>query len=189
MPKVSIVIPVWGEYKKFLNNCLESVKRQTYKDYEVIVVENKTDLPSARNEGICRATGEYIMPLDVDDELRADYLEKTVGKGDIVTTAHFGAGNKKAIPVLEVNLADLKRHNVVIACSLFKKKVWEDIGGYDEKLTVGWEDWDFWLRAMLKGYKIETVNEPLYHYKQRKGSMVTKMGDTNKIKQYILNKI
>lgn len=187
MPRISIVIPVWGTYKKYLPDCLASVEAQTYKDFEVIVVENKTDLPSARNEGIRMAKGEYIMPLDVDDELREDYLEKTVDKGDIVTTAHFGCGRRHEIPTSEVNIIDMKRGNVVIACSLFKKKVWEDVGGYDESLKDGYEDWDFWLSAMLKGYKIEVVNEPLYHYKKRRDSMVNTM-NRKKAEEYIINK-
>ena len=40
---VSIIIPIWGEYKKYLNECLESIKAQTYKDYEVIVIDDETD--------------------------------------------------------------------------------------------------------------------------------------------------
>lgn len=184
---VSIIIPVWGDYKKYLPDCIASIERQTYKDYEVIIVENKTDLPSARNEGIKRAKGEYILPLDVDDCLREDYLEKTVGKGDIITTAYYNNSEKKVLPAREINLADLKRTNLIIACSLFKKEVWEKVGGYDEEMKDGYEDWDFWIRCLTAGYKVITIDEPLYEYKKRRESMVNTM-NRQKAEQYIKNK-
>lgn len=187
MPKVSIIIPVWGEYRKYLNECLENIRKQTFKDYEIIVVDNKTDLPSARNEGIRRAKGEYILPMDVDDFLREDYLEKTVDKGDVVTTAHYNNSEKCVLPARNIELVDLKRTNLVIACSLFKKSVWEDIGGYDEDFKHGYEDWDFWIRVMTKGYKITVIPEPLYEYRKHKDSMVNTM-DRIIIEQQIRNK-
>ena len=89
---VSIIIPVWGEYKKYLDECLESIKAQTYKDYEVIVIDDETDLAKARNKGIRKAKGDWIVILDVDNKLTPKYLEKTAYKGDIVATdlQHFG---------------------------------------------------------------------------------------------------
>lgn len=185
---VSVVIPIWGEYKKYLNECLTSVNNQTFKDFEIIIIEDKTDLPSARNEGIRRSKGEYILPLDVDDMLREDYLEKTVGRGDIVTTAHYNNSEKHLLPAKEINLIDLKRTNLVIACSLFKKSVWEKVGGYDENLKDGYEDWDFWINAMTHGYKITVIDEPLYNYRKRRESMVNSMTNREQIIKYINQK-
>lgn len=187
MPKVSIIVPVWGEYIKYLDGCLDNLNKQTYKDFEIIIVKDKTDLPSARNEGIRRSKGEYIMPMDVDDCLREDYLEKTVDKGDVVTTGHYNNSEKCNLPARNIELADLLRTNIVIACSLYKKKVWKDVGGYDEDLKSGYEDWDFWIRVMKAGYKIEVIPEPLYEYKKRAESMVNKM-DRIKIEQLIKDK-
>jgi glycerol-3-phosphate cytidylyltransferase len=187
-PLVSIVIPVWGDYKKYLPECLESIKAQTYKNYEIIIVENKTDLPSARNEGIKKAKGKYILLLDVDDLLDPRYLEKTIKKGgDIITTAHLLNGEKKILAEC-VTLDEIRRHNVVIACSLFKKEVWEKIKGYDETLNRGLEDWDFWIRAMEEGYKIEVIDEPLYIYRKRADGMISSMKNKTEVIKYILNK-
>lgn len=89
---ISIVIPVFN-VKPYLDRCISSVLRQTYKDLEIIIVDDgSTDgsselcdtlatldgritvvhqenqgLSSARNAGIIRATGEYVMFLDSDD--------------------------------------------------------------------------------------------------------------------------
>lgn len=189
MYKVSIIIPVWGSYKEFLPACLESLKRQTFKDFEIIIVDNKTDLPSARNDGIKRAKGEYILPLDVDDEIEPDYLEKTINRGDIVTTGYYHNRGENHIVTRNVSLDGFKNCNQLIACSLFKKKVWDVIGGYDESMKNGYEDWDFWYRAVKNGFKVLVIPEPLYHYNRRQGTLVDDaISKHEELKQYILNK-
>ena len=91
MPKFSIIIPVYN-VEKYIKKCLDSVFAQTFKDYEVIVVNDGTQdnsielikdyniriinqknqgLSVARNTGVKHATGEYLLFLDSDD-----YLEK-----------------------------------------------------------------------------------------------------------------
>jgi GT2 family glycosyltransferase len=189
MAKVSIIIPCWGVYKQFLQECLASIDKQTYKDYEVIVVDTETDLPTARNKGIEKATGEYILPLDVDDEIEPNYLEKTVDKGDIVTTGYYHSKGQNIIVEQNVTVDGFKDRNQLIACSLFKKEVWESIDGYDEEMKLGYEDWDFWYRAVKQGYKVTVINEPLYNYKRRSDSMIsTTVTHHNELKNYILNK-
>ena len=180
-PLVSIIIPVWGNYKKYLKRCLDSIDSQSFKNYEIIVVDNKTDLPSARNEGIKKAKGNYILPLDVDDSLHQEYLARVIEtlketKADIITTA-CNQNGKKYLPALEVSLEKMTETNIVIACSLFKKEVWNKIGGYDETMKTGLEDWDFWLRAMMKGYKVEVLDEMLYNYNKRPDGQISVMKD------------
>ena len=110
--RVSVVIPVYN-VKPFLERCVQSVLRQTYKDLEIILVDDgSTDgsgelcdqlalsdqrirvihqenqgLSGARNTGIRQATGEYIIFLDSDDEwLLSDGLENLLQgeKADLI---------------------------------------------------------------------------------------------------------
>ena len=98
---ISIIVPVYNT-EKYLRKCLESIENQTYKDFEVILIndgskdnslnickefisdksnyellsqENK-GLSSARNEGLKLATGDYVTFLDSDDWLESQYLEQ-----------------------------------------------------------------------------------------------------------------
>ena len=89
MPKFSIVIPVYN-VEEYIGRCLESVKNQTFKDYEVIVVNDgctdksievakqydvkiiKTEhvsVSEARNIGVKHAKGEYLIFLDRESEV------------------------------------------------------------------------------------------------------------------------
>jgi len=64
---VSVVIPTVPKRKKELQRALESVKNQTYKNIEIIVVDEGLPAPIQRNRGIKRSHGEFIAFLDDDD--------------------------------------------------------------------------------------------------------------------------
>ena len=186
---VSIITYYWAEYEKYFKECLQSIDLQTYKDFEVIVEKEKTDLSSARNSGIRRAKGDWILTLDVDDLILPDFLEKTVGKGDIVATSHQDNGVIGRVSQT-VELKDFLQCNQIIAGSLFKKEIWEKIDGFDEKMTDGYEDWDFWIRALKAGYKVVTIEEPLYVYRKHPDSMISKTVQKDAdIRKYIYSKL
>jgi glycosyltransferase involved in cell wall biosynthesis len=102
MPKVSVIIPCYNQ-GQYLDEAVASVLRQTYQDFEIIVVNdgstdeytrtllNAYDTPKttvihttnqglsrARNNGIRAAQGDYILPLDADDRIGTRYVEEAV---------------------------------------------------------------------------------------------------------------
>ena len=95
-PKFSIIFPVYNT-EKYLKRCLDSIKSQTFKDYEVIIVndgstDNSSDIISkypykvinqenlglsmARNNGVKASIGDYLIFLDSDDYIEKDLLKE-----------------------------------------------------------------------------------------------------------------
>ncbi len=94
--KLSVVIPAYNE-EKYLPGCLESLKNQTFRDFEIIVIDNnstdttaeiamqhgvniiheaKKGVGAARKKGFSQARGEIIVSTDADCTFPPDWLEK-----------------------------------------------------------------------------------------------------------------
>jgi glycosyltransferase involved in cell wall biosynthesis len=149
------------------------------KDIKVIVQKN-AGLSAARNTGIKSAQGALICCLDADDRLAPDYIKKCVSrirknKLDICGTYLKTFGDVWAnirMPWLKPTLNNIMEKNSFIAASVFTRSVWERVGGYDEAMKDGYEDWDFWIRALSKGAKGENVPEYLFYYRRAGKSMI-----------------
>jgi len=137
-PKVSIIIPTHN-HAHFLSECLASVKSQTYKDYEVIVVNNgSTDnteeivrklawdqlrykyqndtgsVAGPRNTGISLAKGKYVAFLDSDDLWYEKKIEKVMNifekKSEIDIISHDLYMTKKGKIKLVIKSGPLSRN-------------------------------------------------------------------------------
>lgn len=125
MDKVSIIVPVYNTKKDFLKKCINSLICQTYKNIEIIIIDDgsvpeiadycdvfsKEDeriliihkknegVSEARNVGISKTTGKWITFVDSDDWIETDTIEKLVGKSenmDVVIAKNF-VDNEKQI--------------------------------------------------------------------------------------------
>lgn len=199
---VSVIVPCYN-YAHFLKECLDSVLAQTYKDIEVIVVDDgSTDdtasvvkqyptvryihqtnkgLSAARNAGIRAARGQFIQPLDADDKLSPDSIASCVElmqQTDIACPGQqeFGGGSRFYPRNDKVmTLQNFLQSNRLHCASMFRKKAWADVGGYDEEMREGYEDWDFWIRLLAKGYKAKVINKPQFFYRIHPHSMLRGM--------------
>lgn len=214
MNKVSIIIPCWNQ-AHWLPEAIESALAQTIpcevivvndgspdnaseiaKKYPVRIVEKLNGgLSSARNAGINEATGDWILTLDADDKIAPDFIEKCLENKDnydIIATGQqeFGDTNRVWFPHPNPVFDDFVTANRINCCSLFKKEIWHKIGGYDEEMKLGYEDWDFWLRATQAGYTVKTIQEPLFFYRKHGTSMVTNaIKNHMKIVEYMHSKL
>lgn len=137
-------------------------------------------LSAARNHGIARTVSEYILTLDADDRFAPAFLEKAVALLDASPQAgavtcwslHFGAKNKIDCDRSGGGLKDFLVHNPCHASCLFRKRCWEEVGGFDETMKQGYEDWNFWLAITKRGWHVASIPEPLFFYRVTKHSMV-----------------
>jgi glycosyltransferase involved in cell wall biosynthesis len=200
---ITIVIPAYN-YAQYLRDAIDSALNQTIPCEVVVVNDGSTDnteevaksygnkivyvskknggLSAARNSGIVVATGKYITCLDADDTLEPTFAEKclelfapTVG---IVKTrvSNFGDNTDKHIVTGQVNYVSIRQMNQITATAMFRRDIWEEVGGYDENMKDGYEDWEFWIRIVKAGYQVKTVDEFLFNYRKHGHSMID---DTN----------
>ena len=140
-------------------------------------------LPSARNEGVKSSKGEFIVALDSDDILHSDFLTQLVPElksndnlGIVSCYRYFFSKNKSNI-IKEYKASgstyrDLMFENKLMPSSLYRKKCWEEVGGYDESMIKGFEDWEFWINITKRGWEFKFVEEFLFYYRKAKKSML-----------------
>lgn len=204
--KVSIVIPSYQQ-EQYLEQAIDSAIKQTI-PAEVIVVDDggkdgslliaqeyakhgliklviqvNKGLASARNAGIMNASGDYILPLDADDYLKNNCVEKiievaTKTDADVIgPSIHcFGLGEETTIlmespTISDFKIRDRKCFNRLAYCSAIKRSVLLECGGYSPKMVHGYEDYHLWHDLLVRGKKIVTIPEPLVFYRTKQDSM------------------
>ena len=181
MPKFSIIIPTHNGEDR-IRTCLDSVKNQTYKDYELIVVcdactddtkavardygakvieTNCANSGGARNAGLEAAKGEWVLWLDDDDYWIHEYvLEQIAGKvgledEDILCFSFIFKGWKYASPT-----GNQGNHWIAIWNKCWKRSF---IG--DTRFPLLKHDDAYFHRDMFnKNPKIVDWDMPMYYY-------------------------
>jgi GT2 family glycosyltransferase len=211
-PEVSVIVVNWNG-KHLLEGCLASLRCQAFRDFEVILVDNGSSdgsvtwvaarYPEVRivaleknhgfcggnNAGIRAAQGEYVVLLNNDTEVEADWLgelfrhiraDRSIGACDSkilyfdrrdtiwsagATYTIAGSANFRGHGRKDAEFAEPAEVFTAVACSaIYPRRVLDEIGGMDEDFFAGYEDVDWSFRARLRGYRI--VNVPasrVYH--------------------------
>ena len=167
---------------------IEEMGRLASDGYHVINQVNQR-LGRTRNNGIKAAKGEYILPLDSDNRIRPEYIYESIKILDshpeiavVYGDAQFFGDQEKRHVVGEFNLQNMMVENQIDACAVYRKSVWEAVGGYDEKMIMGLEDWDLWMNMSFKNYKFHYVPEILFDYRVLGNSMLRSLSLSNKKK-------
>lgn len=197
-PLLTVVIPYYN-LGSTIDDALDSLVGQTYRNFEVVIVNDGSTDPmsiekiqgveqhysalrlqvihkknqgvaEARNTGIKKAHGKYIVCLDADDILEPTYLEKCLivleAHPDVsLATAHqqmFGVVQElyKKSPYDPLNLY---HDNMVLTAAVFRKHAWEVAGGFMP--GIGYEDWELWLRFAEHGFWGRLIPEALFRYR------------------------
>lgn len=203
-PLISVIVPCYNQ-AHWLPETIESILAQTYTNWECIIVnDGSTDNTSevaheliakkpnvkisllekenggvaqARNVGIQKAKGEWILLLDSDDIIHKDYLAKAVQQINTTDTINFinygiqefGEKKRQHFPVQYIR-ENLLRNNAFTIASVFKKELWKKAGGLFEALPWQVEDWNFWIDLSQYGLRPINVNETIFYYRVRTGS-------------------
>jgi hypothetical protein len=194
--KVSVIIPTWNHAKELMD-CLSALEAQTYRDFEVIIVDDaSTDntrevvagartsfplryirldvnggAPAARNRGAREATGSFLLFLDADVILRNDALQKMVyalmTQPDAAYAYSAFRFGWKRFVSESFSADALRDHPYIHTSSLMRRNAFP---GFDESLKK-FQDWDLWLSILDRGGKGVYIPEELYRVQVRNGGL------------------
>jgi glycosyltransferase involved in cell wall biosynthesis/predicted Zn-dependent protease len=151
-------------------------------------------LPSARNAGFRAALAGYVLPLDADDQIKPTMLEKLKPILDgnpkvgfaYAHIQHFGdVDTEWPLPDFDPDYL-VTKDNMCTCCALVRKSAWEQVGGYNDIMRDGYEDWDFWIGCVEHGWTGQCHHEPLFLYRKHGHSMIT---DANQKRERIIARI
>jgi len=196
MPAIRIIIPVYNQAQA-LSFCLESISKQDFSDYEIIVVndgskdnvdsvcanwskripvhlvtQNNRGAPSARNRGAENASTEYLLFCDADVKLHKNFLKKTYLALANDPKASFCYTSFmygwKFFRLMPFNRRKLEKNPYIHTTSLIRRKYFP---GFDESLKR-FQDWDLFLSMTKNGGYGIYIPEILFSI-EPKGTMST----------------
>lgn len=140
----------------------------------VIDLNENRGLPAARNEGWQQGQADLVYLLDSDDLIEPTALEKMAWCLDSYPeysfckgfTVWFGARELMNASRFEDGDLFLQR-NIVTILAMVRRDVVQSVGGFDESLVAGLEDWDFWLHCASQGHWGHTIPEPFDWFRRR----------------------
>lgn len=200
---VTVVMPCYNN-GKYVAKAIESVQKQTYTNWELIIVnDGSTDdsektinsyakdddrihyisqenqgVSIARNAGAKAANGEFICFLDADDWLAPNALEQAIQayKKHVDCRMFYLKGivvvynEEKVVETVPFRHIDGTYKQVLLngmdVKIVIRTKDFEEIRGFDENMTNGFEDWEFCIRFLYKRCNIVVSEDILYYYRK-----------------------
>lgn len=127
-------------------------------DDRVRVFHMKNSGPAAaRNYAVSKAQTDLIVSLDSDDLIEPVYLDQTYfalyfhPEATWAYTDSLGFQQWKYVWKVHFDSEKLKKRNFLIEIGTFRKKAFEEVGGYDDMQKHSHEDWNLWLRFLANG--------------------------------------
>jgi glycosyltransferase involved in cell wall biosynthesis len=204
---VGVVVPCY-RHGLFLDACIASVKAQTVPAAQIIVVDDASNDPetaealarldedpevtvlrqpensgpsAARNRAFAQLKTSYVLPIDADDELLPDAIERMLAQleaapediGFVYPHWHHIGNRMDEVRVPAYNVWLLMSQNYCGAPGLFDRRLFAEHGlGFAEEIVVGHEDWDLILELAERGVRGIPADAPTFLYRKQGFSRV-----------------
>jgi len=144
-----------------------------------VIHQKNRGLSGARNTGFREAGADLVLPLDCDDNIEPTLLAETVARfrgapetvGFVFTHMRL-TGEFSGVMPRHFNYFEQLFYNRLPYCMLIRKSAWVAVGGYDESMRDGYEDWEFNIRLATAGFRGIEVAKPLFVYRISSGGML-----------------
>ena len=206
---VSIIVPAYNQ-GNFLKETLSAVLNQKYSHWECIIVNDgsadntakvaaefeKKDkrftlystenqgVAKARNFGIEKAHGTFVLPLDGDDLISRDYLAEAISafQNDPTLTlvycnAHFFGSLSQKWELGTYSYKGLLIANQIFCSAVFKKADFNRTMGYDSHVVEGLEDWELWIQLLQNDAKVLKLPGTHFFYRIQAQKTMTRSGN------------
>lgn len=223
-PLISIIVTCYNQ-ELFIDEALNSVLNQSFNNWECIIVNDGSSdetesiianwlqkdtrfhyisstnkgVSNARNIGIEKAVGKYILPLDGDDVFGLQYIElgllefeKSPDLKVVYCEAEKFGTEVGPWELPNYTLEKLRFVNMIFCSAIFKKEDWKRVGGYDNNMVHGLEDWEFWIALLKDEGKVKQLDYIGFFYrikeKSRQANLNTDVEKKELMCQYISEK-
>lgn len=211
----SIIVPIYN-VEKYLKKCIESLINQTYRPYEIILVNDGTKdnsqqiideyvnkypeiikgyikenggLSDARNYGVKKATGDYIVFVDSDDYIKLDLLETLnnnikdnedmIGYGLIVVDSNYNEVQVVNKAVFDTTIGEKALINLINGKNFFETawtyaynlKFWKE-NNFEYIKGRYHEDFGLTPNILVKAKKVKTLDYAGYYYYQNDNGII-----------------
>lgn len=161
----------------------------------LLITQENQGQSTARNVGINAANGEFILVLDSDDYFEPSFCEEAVAilqsnlDTKIVTSHLRRFTDDKTLDLFVPSGGDISvfvLHNGATGSAMFRKSDALIVGGYDQQMRKGFEDWEFYIRLLADGGYAHVIPKVYLNYRIRPNSTTSK---ANKVKTDLLHYI
>jgi len=175
---------LFNEVVLHVNDRLTAVNVEVPKNCKVIYKEEKCSVEEALNDAISLAKGEFILPFTDDDYFHPEnltylinFIKQHYADYDVVHYPIWSGNDKKGWrkwgDEREINFDKLLDENYLPFSSVYRKSVWEKVGGY--KHDIPFSDWAFWIKVVQKNFKFYYLDNPIYfHLENHKITLANK---------------
>lgn len=204
MDLISVIVPVYNA-EQYVDRCIESIINQTYSNFELLLIDDGSNdksleicnewsnrdvriqvyskqnggASSARNYGLDKANGEYVVFVDADDWISSKYIEflhkaitlndydivqcnlKSVENSELEQSEHVNFDFQKVREITKIEALNYRLYKVSVCAKIYRKYLFDDF-----KFREGaiYEDDASYYIFVYRAKKIAMLNETLYFY-------------------------
>ncbi len=176
-PNIEIIVVDDGSESAAATAMLDELEADHgHSNFRIIRSSNQY-LGAARNLAANMARGDYLMFHDDDNVAEPREIEifmqaARTGKFEVLTAQYYvfkdndrpETGKIEYFPIGVGGTHSFFSNRFGDANALVTRSAFDTVGGFTERYGVGWEDWEFFLKAYLKGIQIGIVPRPLFRY-------------------------